>query len=152
MNMTSLHPCSVGLRCWGAGLAFMLEPRRGVSGPTFAFAVGSFLMGVQTMGPAPLTSSDVHSCPSLLAVDIAPSPVLGGQYTSELAGGGHLHTRKPPWSWPLGGTSMPFPRILMSSGPTAQSAVIHLVVVVKVALEIEVGGCAGAEAATLHCG
>lgn len=73
MNMTSLHPCSVGLRCWGAGLAFMLEPRRGVSGPTFAFAVGSFLMGGSDDGTSP--------------VDVTPSPVLGGQYTSELAGG-----------------------------------------------------------------
>jgi len=47
---------------------------------------------------------------------------------------------------------MPFLRILASSGPTAQSAVVHLVVAVKAALAIEVGVCTGADAATLHVG
>jgi len=72
-------------------------------------------------------------------LECAPSPVPGGQYTSELAGG-HLYTKEPPWSWPLGSASMPFPRVLASSGPTAQSAVVHLVVavIIKAALAIVV--------------
>ena len=142
-----------------------------MSGPTFAFAVGSFLTGGSDDGNSPLTSLDVHLPPSLLAVDMANRETVGrtrlveGQgcwhallhlswvISTQVSwqGGGHLHTREHPWPWPLGSASMPFPRILASSGPTAQSAVIHLVVAVKAALAIEVGGCAG-DAATLRCG